>query len=238
MVVSIFIDDYINDFIYIFTEKNKIIISLKSLGVYTYLSKLESPNNYNLIELKKKIEYLSNENDELKKIIKKQKNILLSVSEEKNKIYDSLTKHQTAYAQIIMQKDSDIQSFEKELLEYIEEKSDLQRQINKLTFKSKQYDKLQGNLLKIQLKAESTALRMIEDAQSQAMEAIAVIDDIEKEISLFMIDIDKLREDLKIGTITTEDRLRSICYKFNHYLEILKGIKKSFYVSNNLIIPE
>ena len=137
-----------------------------------------------------------------------------------------------------MQKDSDIQSFEKELLEYIEEKSDLQRQINKLTFKSKQYDKLQGNLLKIQLKAESTALRMIEDAQSQAMEAIAVIDDIEKEISLFMIDIDKLREDLKIGTITTEDRLRSICYKFNHYLEILKGIKKSFYVSNNLIIPE
>ena len=47
----------------------------------------------------------------------------------------------------------------------------------------------------------------------------------------------KLKEDLKIGTATIEDRISSICYKFNFYLQNLKKIKKSFYESNNLTIP-
>lgn len=189
-------------------------------------------------KLRQKIEILEAENNTLKETLKQKNDVISSVKEEKTKIYESLKKHQSAFDETIMQKDNDILSFEKELINYIEEKSHLQEQIDKLTLKSKRYDELQGNLLRIQLKAESTALQMIEEAQTQSMEAISIIDDIAKEVYLFMVDIDKLKEDLKIGTATIEDRINSVCYKFNFYLEKLKKIKKNFYESNNLMIPD
>lgn len=193
-------------------------------------------NNY-INKLNQKIKNFEIENSALKETLKQQNNNITSLKKEKIRIYESLKKHQAAFAETIMQKDSDILSLEKELTNYIEEKSHLQEQVDKLKLKSKRYDELQGNLLRIQLKAESTALKMIEESQTQSMEAISIIDDISKEVYLFMIDIDKLKEDLKIGTATIEDRISSICYKFNFYLQNLKKIKKSFYESNNLTIP-
>lgn len=197
----------------------------------------ELQGNSYINELRQKLKTLEFENNELKETLKHQNDVLASVKEEKVKIYESLKNHQSAFAETIMQKDSDILSFEKELINYIEEKSHLQEQIDKLTWKSKRYDELQGNLLRIQLKAESTALKMIEESQTQAMDAISIIDDIAKEVYLFMVDIDKLKDDLKIGTATIEDRISSVCYKFNFHLEKLKKIKKNFYESNNLAIP-
>lgn len=193
-------------------------------------------NNYYTNVLTNKIKNLTDENTKLKKELKNQDHILESIKDENFRLYETLKTHQSVFSEIIMQKDNDILTFEKELAKYIEEKTKLQNQIDKLSLKSKRYDKLQGNLLKIQLKAESTALKMIEEAQSQAMESISIIDDIAKEIYLFIIDIDKLKEDLKIGTVTIEDRINSICYKFNYHLEILKQIKKKFYEANNLNI--
>lgn len=199
------------------------------------IPELQDDNDY-IDVLTKKIKSLTDENTKLKKELKNQNDILESIKDENLRLYETLKKHQSAFSEIIMQKDDDISIFEKELSKYIEEKSQLQKQIDKLTLKSKRYDKFQGNLLKIQLKAESTALKMIEEAQSQSMESISIIDDIAKEVYLFMIDIDKLKEDLKIGTVTIEDRISSICYKFNYHLEILKQIKKNFYETNNLNI--
>lgn len=199
------------------------------------IPELQDDNNY-IDVLTKKIKSLTDENTKLKKELKNQNDIFESIKDENLRLYETLKKHQSAFSEIIMQKDDDISIFEKELSKYIEEKSQLQKQIDKLTLKSKRYDKFQGNLLKIQLKAESTALKMIEEAQSQSMESISIIDDIAKEVYLFMVDIDKLKEDLKIGTVTIEDRISSICYKFNYHLEILKQIKKNFYETNNLNI--
>lgn len=199
------------------------------------IPELQDDNDY-IDVLTKKIKSLTDENTKLKKELKHQNDILESIKDENLRLYETLKKHQSAFSEIIMQKDDDISIFEKELSKYIEEKSQLQKQIDKLTLKSKRYDKFQGNLLKIQLKAESTALKMIEEAQSQSMESISIIDDIAKEVYLFMVDIDKLKEDLKIGTVTIEDRISSICYKFNYHLEILKQIKKNFYETNNLNI--
>lgn len=199
------------------------------------IPELQDDNDY-IYVLTKKIKSLTDENTKLKKELKNQNDILESIKDENLRLYETLKKHQSAFSEIIMQKDDDISIFEKELSKYIEEKSQLQKQIDKLTLKSKRYDKFQGNLLKIQLKAESTALKMIEEAQSQSMESISIIDDIAKEVYLFMVDIDKLKEDLKIGTVTIEDRISSICYKFNYHLEILKQIKKNFYETNNLNI--
>ena len=199
------------------------------------IPELQDDNDY-IDVLTKKIKSLTDENTKLKKELKNQNDILESIKDENLRLYETLKKHQSAFSEIIMQKDDDISIFEKELSKYIEEKSQLQKQIDKLTIKSKRYDKFQGNLLKIQLKAESTALKMIEEAQAQSMESISIIDDIAREVYLFMVDTYKLKEDLKIGTVTIEDRISSICYKFNYHLEILKQIKKNFYETNNLNI--
>ena len=199
------------------------------------IPELQDDNDY-IDVLTKKIKSLTDENTKLKKELKNQNDILESIKDENLRLYETLKKHQSAFSEIIMQKDDDISIIEKELSKYIEEKSQLQKQIDKLTIKSKRYDKFQGNLLKIQLKAESTALKMIEEAQAQSMESISIIDDIAREVYLFMVDTYKLKEDLKIGTVTIEDRISSICYKFNYHLEILKQIKKNFYETNNLNI--
>lgn len=108
----------------------------------------------------------------------------------------------------------------------------LEKEIEILKTKCYEYDKLKKSLSDIKNKAELSSLKIIEDAQVQAMESINIIDEVSREIILFKSDIERLRDDLKIGTATLEDRIDSMYYKINEYVLRMDKIKTDFYKVN------
>ena len=67
-----------------------------------------------------------------------------------------------------------------------------------------------------------------------AMDAICVVDKINKELVLLKEDLEVLKSDLKIGTATVEDRIDSFYYSIFEYMKDLNDIKNQFYKENNI----
>ena len=137
-------------------------------------------------------------------------------------------------ADVTAQRENDIQAYEAELRLRLEEKHELQEKYDLLVIKAKRYDDLQESLMNIKMKAEARALGVIDEAQEKAMDAVNVIDTIEKEVNLFREDIAWLRRDIKIGTITLDDRLDTLYKRICKSMDTLTKIKNNFYMSNNI----
>ena len=163
------------------------------------------------------------------------KNIaLIEMTAARNVLYKSLQDAQMRLAESISQRENDIQAYQKELELRLQEKHELQEQYDGLVIKAKRYDELQESLVKIKMNAEVRAHGVVDEAQEKAMDAIMLIDSIAKEIDLFRQDITYLRRDIKIGTVTLDDRLENIYLRLCQNLDKLMKIKENFYIKNSL----
>lgn len=173
-----------------------------------------------------------------------EKNIaLIEMTASRNALYQSLQDTQMRLAETIGQRENDVEAYKKELEIRLQEKRQLQEQCDSLVIKAKRYDELQESLIKIKMNAEIRAHGVIDEAQEKAMDTIMLIDDIEKEIELFREDITFLRRDIKIGTVTLDDRLQNIYLRLCKNMDKLLKIKEQFYIKNSLpmddpLIPE
>ena len=167
------------------------------------------------------------------------KNIaLIEMTASRNALYRSLQETQMRLAETIGQRENDIEAYQKELEIRLGEKRQLQEQYDALVIKAKRYDELQESLVKIKMNAELRAHGVIDEAQEKAMDTIMLIDDIEKEIKLFREDLTYLRRDIKIGTVTLDDRLENIYLRLCRNLDRLTEIKENFYIKNSLPLDE
>lgn len=110
----------------------------------------------------------------------------------------------------------------------------LRKELAEYHKKAEKTDKFIRNIDDIKKKAELDAAKLIEDAQADAMDAISVIDDVKKSIEEFKQDMFRLRDDLKIGTMTVEDRLMFFDYTLQKHENKLNHIKQDFYKKYNL----
>ncbi len=163
---------------------------------------------------------------------------LIEMTASRNALYRSLQETQMRLAEISGQRENDIEAYQKELDIRLEEKRHLQEQYDGLVIKAKRYDELQESLVKIKMNAEQRAHGVIDEAQEKAMDTIMLIDDIEKEILLFREDVTYLRRDIKIGTVTLDDRLENIYLRLCKNLDRLVEIKENFYKKNSLPMDE
>ncbi len=159
---------------------------------------------------------------------------LIEMTAARNSLYKSLQDTQMRLAEAIGQRENDIEAYQKELELRLKEKRDLQEQYDALVIKAKRYDELQESLVKIKMKAEIRAHGVVDEAQEKAMDAIMLIDNIAKEIDLFRQDITFLRRDIKIGTVTLDDRLENIYLRLCKNMDRLMEIKENFYTKNSL----
>ncbi len=159
---------------------------------------------------------------------------LIEMTASRNALYKSLQDTQMRLAEAVGQRENDVEAYQKELDARLEEKRRLQEQVDSLGIKAKRYDELQESLVKIKMNAELRAHGVIDEAQEKAMDTIMLIDDIEKEIRLFREDLTYLRRDIKIGTITLDDRLENIYVRLCRNLDRLTEIKENFYIRNSL----
>ncbi len=163
---------------------------------------------------------------------------LIEMTAARNALYKSLQDTQMRLAEAVGQRENDIEAYQKELDIRLSEKRQLQEQYDALVIKAKRYDELQESIVKIKLKAEVRAHGVIDEAQEKAMDTIMLIEDIEKEIQLFREDLTYLRRDIKIGTVTLDDRLENIYLRLCRNLDRLTEIKENFYIKNSLPLNE
>lgn len=159
---------------------------------------------------------------------------LIEMTAARNALYKSLQSVQMQLADVSAQRQNDIEAYEAELRLRLDEKHELQEKYDLLVIKAKRYDELQESLMNIKMKAEARALGVIDDAQVKAMDAVNLIDSIEKEIDLFREDIVWLRRDIKVGTVTLDDRLDTLYKRLCKNMDTLTKIKIEFYKRNNL----
>lgn len=163
---------------------------------------------------------------------------LIEMTASRNALYRSLQETQMRLAETMGQRESDVEAYQKELDIRLKEKRQLQEQCDSLVIKAKRYDELQESLVKIKMSAEQRAHGVIDEAQEKAMDTIMLIDNIEKEIMLFREDLTYLRRDIKIGTVTLDDRLENIYLRLCRNLDRLVEIKEEFYKKNSLPMDE
>jgi len=82
--------------------------------------------------------------------------------------------------------------------------------------------------------AEIRAHSVVDEAQEKAFDTVMLIDEIENEIKLFKDDLVFLRRDIKIGTLTLDDRLENVYLRLCKSLDKLTAIRDEFYIKNSL----
>lgn len=184
--------------------------------------------------LEMEIEQLKERLHETELELSDKKITLIEITAARNALYNSLQSLQMQLADVTAQRENDIEAYEAELRRRLDEKHALQEKYDILVIKAKRYDELQESLMNIKMKAEARALGVIDEAQEKAMDAVNVIDMIEKEVNLFREDIVWLRRDIKVGTITLDDRLDTLYQRICKNMDALTKIKNNFYKSNNI----
>lgn len=112
---------------------------------------------------------------------------------------------------------------------------DMQSQIDNLLITEEKYNNIIKKINTIKLSAELFSTELIEESETQAMESINVVDDILKEIEIFKKDVETLKPDLNIGTLTMQDRIYNFSFSINSFSSNLINIKNKFYKQYNLL---
>ena len=193
-----------------------------------------SENSKEKLPLEEQIEILQKKLEDAEMRATEKGIALIEMTAGRNALYQSLQDTQMRLAEVTGQYENDVQVYKNELEVCMKEKRQLQEQYDSIFIKAKRYDELQESVIKIKMKAEMQAHEMIDDAQEKAMDAVNLIDDIEKEMRLFRDDITFLRRDIKIGTITLDDRLENVDARLTKSLGKLLAIKETFYINNSL----
>lgn len=157
---------------------------------------------------------------------------LIEMTAARNALYKSLQDTQMRLAEMQGQHQNDMEAYQKELAIRLAEKRELQEKCDELAIKARRYDELQESLVKIKMDAEIRAHGVIDEAQEKALDTIMLIDNIENEIKLFREDLTFLRRDIKIGTVTLDDRLENVSLRLCQNLDKLTKIRKNFCLKN------
>lgn len=197
-----------------------------------------SENSKEKLSLEEQVEILQKKLEQAEITATDKSIALIEMTAGRNALYHSLQETQMRLAEVTGQYENDVEAYKKEMDLCMKEKRQLQEQYDSVVIKAKRYDELQESIIKIKMKAEIQAHEMIDDAQEKTMDAVNLIDNIEKEMRLFREDLTFLRRDIKIGTLTLDDRLQNVDIRLTKNLEKLLKIRETFYVTNSLPMDE
>lgn len=220
--------------------------------VLRYMQEMEKSAKETEAQLKDQIDLLAQSRDELshevsqfstqvkglEEQLEEERSRVHQVSSMRDYLYTELEHKQKELDEEAKARQDDVAACKREIERYLSHKKKLQKQVEELSVKNQKYDELQGNLKRIRMKAESEAFAMLETAKEQSMDAISVVDDVVEEISLFQKDIKQIKEDIRIGPDTAEDRLNALYQELEKNIGQLKGIKERFYEAHHLRADE
>lgn len=205
----------------------------------TYNVHVKKRRNNNCEIVKSRKFFIKNHYDKKLKLleyqIRKEKEHSNKVSRIADLAFDSMENRQKELILKLVLKDSEIKNLKNHIDELVEDKLDMQKQLDELKRKSDQFDAIQENLNRIHMKAQFDAEDVLNSAKDQSMDILNIADKLTYEMNLFKADIKSIIKDLSIGPNTTEDRLNSILNTVNDLENRITKIKLNFYKENGII---
>lgn len=128
----------------------------------------------------------------------------------------------------------EIRAYKRKMILDAELHKRLLAEVADLREKARKYDSLKKEWLEIRLKAELDAERILECAQEQSRDAVEVIDEVFSSVATFKVDINRIKNDLKIGALTAQGWISSLEYALEENVSALEKIKSRFYKKNRL----
>ena len=109
-----------------------------------------------------------------------------------------------------------------------------QARIDMLETELKNLKKYYDQVKQMQLDSELKALELIENAKTSALDSIYIVDDIIDDTKKLISDVEYLKKDIEIGSLTIEDCLNNFFNKLNFHISKLTLLKRQFYFENQL----
>ncbi len=166
----------------------------------------------------------------------------LNISEsEKNKackmrdhMFEAFEHSQEKLISETILRDNTISSLKNELKTLLAKNSKLNSTVCHLQLKSDRCDELEYNLSNAQKKINMQLTEFDENIKSNVMDAMYVIEEIDSYVNKFKKDINKTRNDIKIGTRTIEDIIIILEKEVDLCNDKLNKIRDTFLKNNNI----
>ncbi|MDP4120186.1 MAG: hypothetical protein Q8876_03915 [Bacillota bacterium] len=181
---------------------------------------------------------LSDKVSELEAKLAEERAKAIGADAEIENLYSKLKETSKQLAVVISQRENEVAAYDKELRKLIRDKAELAKRVEYLAFRENQFIEFSSKLSDKIDAATEESYRIIENAQIKAMDSVRFIDKIIDEMNVFKIDLQLIKKDINIGTITLEDRVDMLYYKLKEDLGRLIEIKMSFFTDNNIYLDE
>lgn len=180
-----------------------------------------------LHELNEKVMHLSFE-------LQEKNSEILTLKKENERLYNDVKEARYQAALFRTELQNELKSYEDELALRIKEKNAIQEQLDLVAIKVKKYDELDKTISEIKINAGKEALKLMDEAEEKSMDAVTVIEFIQKDIGRMKLDLDNLSKSESRSQGDIDEEIQLMIDLLNKHNEYLGNIKSGFYKINKI----
>lgn len=185
-------------------------------------------------EYEELIAELNEKNLQLEYEVSEKTSQVLTLKKENERLYNDVkeARYQAALFRTELQNGTKI--YEEELERRIKEKNALQEQLDLTAIKVKKYDEMEKTVSEIKIKAGQDAVRLMDEAEEKSMDAVTVIEFIQKDVGRLKLDLENISRNPNADKSDLDEEIALMTDLLNRHIEYLKNIKTGFYKMNNI----
>lgn len=185
-------------------------------------------------EYEQKIAELTEENTRLKYELEEKSSRVLSLKKENERLYSDVKEARYQAALFRTELQNELKIYEEELALRIREKNEIQEQLDLVSVKVKRFDELDKTVSEIKINAGQEALRLMDEAEEKSMDAVTVIEFIQKDIARMKFDLENLSHTESRSLESIDEEIGIMIDLLNEHSKYLGKIKSGFYKMNKI----
>lgn len=158
----------------------------------------------------------------------------LALKKENERLYGDVKEARCQAALFRTELQNELKIYEDELALRIKEKTALQEQLDLAAVKVKKYDELEKTVSEIKINAGRQATKLMDEAEEKSMDAVTVIDFIQKDIAKMKFDLENFSRGESKSQSELDEEIQLMIDLLNGHVEYLKKIRSGFYKMNNI----
>lgn len=159
---------------------------------------------------------------------------VLTLKKENERLYNDVKEARYQAALFRTELQNELKAYEDELAIRIKEKNAIQEQLDLVAIKVKKYDELDKTISEIKINAGKEALKLMDEAEEKSMDAVTVIEFIQKDISRMKFDLDNLSKAESRSQGDLDEEIQLMIDLLNKHSAYLGNIKSGFYKMNKI----
>lgn len=187
-----------------------------------------------MTENEEKLKELQEEIMKLKYEIEEKTSNLLTLKKENERLYQDVKEARYQAALFRTELQNELKSYEDELALKIKEKNAVQEKFDMASIKVKKFDELEKTVSEIKINALQESQKLMDEAEEMSMDAVTVVEFIQKDISRMKYDLENLSNDESRSQDTLDEEIQLMIDLLNKHSQYLGSIKSGFYRINKI----